>query len=237
MKELIAHRGYSYEAPENTFSAFKLAIDKGFDFIECDIQFSKDHQPYLFHDDKLNRTSSGQGLFKNHMASEIEQLDAGLWKADQYKNESIPHLEKLALFLEATAFCQMNWELKKDQRYFSQDYLKVIADYVCKYQLQERIVFSSFDHELIALFYNLYPDFRYAGLVDNNFTLSFYQNADFNIEALHMSQEYFLDIFSQDKKAKSFPEIRIYTVNDPELLNQCKERGAKKFFTDKLCPK
>ncbi|HMQ10214.1 MAG TPA: glycerophosphodiester phosphodiesterase family protein [Oligoflexia bacterium] len=234
MNHLIAHRGASYQAPENTLAAFKLAIDKGFDFIECDIQFSKDHQPYLFHDDRLNRTSNGDGLFKDHLAADIEKLDAGSWKSNQYKNEKVPDLESVARFLKSHPHCQMNWEFKKDQRYFSNDYLKAIAEMVSRHQLQKRLVFSSFDHELIALFYDQYPDFRYAGLVDNNFVLSFYQNANFTVEALHMSHEYFLDIFSQDKQAKDFPEIRIYTVNDSALLEQCKALGAQRFFTDKL---
>lgn len=78
---LIAHRGESVDAPENTFPAFKTAVERGFGF-ECDIYLSKDGRVFTFHDRNLTRTSGGVNKKKcadAMWAGELENIDVGSW--------------------------------------------------------------------------------------------------------------------------------------------------------------
>jgi|TARA_B100001964_G_scaffold196523_1_gene221127 glycerophosphoryl diester phosphodiesterase len=76
---LIAHRGASYDAPENTFEAFDLALEMGFDNIETDVQLSSDGRCVLIHDELLYRTTGIQGLVAETSIAKIKSLNAGLW--------------------------------------------------------------------------------------------------------------------------------------------------------------
>lgn len=97
---VIAHRGNSSEAPENTISAFTQALGMDVDFIEFDVHLSQDGVPMVFHDPTLERTTD-HGLTTPiwEMNSEdLQKLDAGSWYDELYAGERIPTLrEVLAL--------------------------------------------------------------------------------------------------------------------------------------------
>ena len=76
---LIAHRGASYDAPENTFESFDLALELGFDNFETDLQLSSDGTPVLVHDFTLDRTTDATGLVAETSIAKIKSLNAGLW--------------------------------------------------------------------------------------------------------------------------------------------------------------
>ncbi len=76
---LIAHRGYSSEAPENTLEAFDLAVENGFNNFELDVQLSRDGVPVVIHDDTVDRTTNGHGRVDGLTVAEIKSLDAGAW--------------------------------------------------------------------------------------------------------------------------------------------------------------
>lgn len=80
----IAHRGASGYAPENTIPAFELAMDMDTDYIELDVQLTKDRIPVVIHDETVNRTTSGKGYVKDYTYEEISKLDAGSWFNNQY---------------------------------------------------------------------------------------------------------------------------------------------------------
>jgi glycerophosphoryl diester phosphodiesterase len=76
---LIAHRGYSSEAPENTLEGFELALASGFNNFELDAQLTRDGVPVVIHDDTVDRTTNGHGAVRDFTMAEIKALDAGSW--------------------------------------------------------------------------------------------------------------------------------------------------------------
>ena len=86
----IAHRGYSAEAPENTLSAYRLAKEKGFSYVECDISFTKDGKAVLLHDSSIDRTSNSTGELSELTYDEVKDLDFGSWFDSKYAGEKIP---------------------------------------------------------------------------------------------------------------------------------------------------
>jgi hypothetical protein len=92
---VIAHRGDSECAPENTTCAFNLALMNGFAHFETDCQLTKDSTVVILHDEKLGRTNDGAGCAWDHTIEELKRLDAGSWFSEKYIGVRIPTLEEL----------------------------------------------------------------------------------------------------------------------------------------------
>ena len=95
---VIAHRGASGHAPENTLAAFKKAVAMGAAFIETDLQLSRDARFVAIHDATLNRTTNGQGAVHDMTLENLRRLDAGSWFGSQFAGERIPTLEEVLEF-------------------------------------------------------------------------------------------------------------------------------------------
>ncbi len=111
LPRIIAHRGASALAPENTLAALHLAARMGAGWVEFDVTLSQDCEPVLFHDDDLRRTSTGKGLVANASWAELQRLDAGSWFKPAFKGQRIPHFEQ-ALKLCLQLGLQPNIEIK-----------------------------------------------------------------------------------------------------------------------------
>lgn len=98
--KVLAHRGLSHLAPENTMAAFEKAKDLGLHWLEFDVMLSKDHHPVIFHDEKLNRTTNGKGLLADKTWHQLQALDAGSWFSKTYHKELIPALETVLEFMK-----------------------------------------------------------------------------------------------------------------------------------------
>ncbi len=91
----VAHRGATAYAPENTIAAFDLAVDMKADYIEIDVQRSKDGELVLIHDTTVDRTTDGTGKVGELTFEQLRSLDAGSWKGEQYEGEPIPTFEEI----------------------------------------------------------------------------------------------------------------------------------------------
>ena len=90
---IIAHRGASRQAPENTLPAIEAALEAGADVVALDLQGSQDHVPLVLADNRLDRTTNGAGLRASQLtAKEVQALDAGSWFAPNFKGASVPTL-------------------------------------------------------------------------------------------------------------------------------------------------
>jgi glycerophosphoryl diester phosphodiesterase len=97
--EIIAHRGYSARAPENTLAAIEAAISAGADAVEFDVHTAACGTPVVFHDATLGRTTNGVGPVHRQTLRELKSLDAGRWFSPEFVGERIPSLHQA---LEAT---------------------------------------------------------------------------------------------------------------------------------------
>ena len=91
---VIAHRGASAHAPENTLAAFALAAEMGASHIETDLRRTRDGRFVLVHDARVNRTTDGFGRLSQLTLSEVRRLDAGSWFGRAFAGERIPTLEE-----------------------------------------------------------------------------------------------------------------------------------------------
>ncbi len=89
---VVAHRGFSYRAPENTLASYRLAIEAGADLAECDVWLSADRVPVLLHDENLKRTAGVDLVVGSLPLARLKELDAGGWKSPEFAGEHIPTL-------------------------------------------------------------------------------------------------------------------------------------------------
>lgn len=110
---LVAHRGYSGRAPENTLVAFLLAVAHGYHDIEFDVQLSKDGIPVVIHDDTVDRTTDGSGAVNQLTFAQLEALDAGSWHSEHFTAHRIPSLLEVLTHLKGIA--NLHIELKSTE--------------------------------------------------------------------------------------------------------------------------
>lgn len=91
---LIAHRGFSGRYPENTIRSFKEALKLPVDAVEFDVRRTKDGVLVVIHDETVDRTTNGKGKICDLTWNEIQKLDAGSWKGNEFTGERIPRLEE-----------------------------------------------------------------------------------------------------------------------------------------------
>lgn len=103
-----AHRGDQACAPENTLSAFRLAVEKNAPMIEFDVQATRDGKLVIMHDPTVDRTTNGKGKVSELTFAEIRALDAGSWFKPEFKGEQVPTLEETLKVIPTTVLCNVH---------------------------------------------------------------------------------------------------------------------------------
>jgi glycerophosphoryl diester phosphodiesterase len=141
---VIAHRGASAAAPENTLAAFGLARALGADGVELDVHLSADGEPVVIHDYRLERTTDGRGLVGERSLAALRRLDAGRWFGDAFAGQRIPTLVEA---LAALAGLRVIVEIKNGPIYYPGIAARVAA--VVRDVGGDRVTVSSFDHPVL----------------------------------------------------------------------------------------
>ena len=165
LPKLIGHRGVKDLSPENTLYSINQAIQLNLKWIEIDVKISKDHIPFLFHDDNLDHTTSGKGNPLKYQYKEISKLDAGSWFSGEYKNLYPPTLYE-ALNLCSQKKIGVNIELKPNKG-FEKENVEAVVKLIKNFNFSCEIFFSSFDWFSAILVKKLLPK-SYVGILINS---------------------------------------------------------------------
>ena len=142
---ILAHRGYSGNYPENTMLAFQKAYEAGCDGIELDVQFTSDHEIVIIHDETINRTSHQKGAVKDFTYEELSKIDFS-YKFD-VPFQKIPTLREYLEWVKDLDIIT-NIELKTSiERYPGIE--EAVYSLLCEYNLQKKVILSSFNHESV----------------------------------------------------------------------------------------
>jgi glycerophosphoryl diester phosphodiesterase len=143
----IAHRGFKGKYPENTLLSFKKAIEVGSDGIEFDVQFTKDKEVVIIHDETLDRTTDGNGFVKDYTLKELKKLNASKCFEKEFGFNAIPTLEEYFIMVGNEDIIS-NIELKNS--IFSYEGMeKTVCDLISKYNMERKVIISSFNHHSI----------------------------------------------------------------------------------------
>ncbi|QJC89243.1 glycerophosphodiester phosphodiesterase [Bacillus inaquosorum] len=231
MTKIFAHRGASGQFPENTMLAFEKGIEAGADGIELDVQLTKDGRIVVIHDERLDRTTSLKGFVKDTAYDVIKTANAAANHNQMDNDIKVPLLEDVLSWAEKKNFL-INIELKNSVIRYEGMEEKVLKA-VKRFNIEERIILSTFNHESLALCARLAPHIERAALTSD----VLYQ-ADRYITSIPASG-YHPKLNSpgaadkvMKKMRNSSIKVRPYTVNRPEDMKHLIDAGADGIFTD-----
>ena len=142
---IVGHRGDRSEAPENTMVSLELAMDE-LDFVETDVQLSRDGVPVLFHDTTLERVTGERDTVGELDLAQLRRLDVGAWYGDAYAGERMPTLDEFLEELATRETARALVELKAD---WTIEEVRTVVDLVERHGLRGRVVLQSFSLETL----------------------------------------------------------------------------------------
>lgn len=224
---IIAHRGSSFAAPENTVAAAKLAWKQDADAVELDIYLTLDHRVMVMHDSNTKRTT-GQAYPISETSSEIlRTLDAGSWKSDQYKGEKIPFLEEMIATVPANK--KMLIEIKCGIEVLP--YLQQVVEECGK---KDQLIFIAFGREIILAAKQFFPSNKCYWLSSSatDVSVKISEAAQKGLDGINLNNK----IIDQEtvKKAKELGlEVFSWTIDDPEEAKRLIQLGVSGITTNR----
>ena len=223
---VIAHRGASAEAPENTIAAFELAVEHGADGIEFEVQLTGDEQPVVIHDFTLDRTTDGIGYVRDRTVRELKRLDVGKWRGSRFQGQRIQTLQEvLERFRDRTRF----WiEVKADS-----DQTQGIEDKVVSmievYDVLDRVLVLSPDRRMLGRIGRLNSEIR-VGVLTREPTDAL-RPLDPTIHAVCPPVQA-LSRQALDDIRHAALDCYVWTVNEPAQMDRLVEWGVDGVITD-----
>ena len=226
---IIAHRGASWLAPENTVAAARLAWELGADAVEVDVYLSKDNRVMVIHDKDTKRTALGKKnmIIRNTPSLVLRQLDVGSRKGSEFRGEKIPFLSEIIETVPEGK--ELVIEIKSGS-----EILPHLVRSIEKSGKQHQLVFISFGWDTILATRKEFPDNRCYWLSSSKKGLKpkMAQAAEAGLAGVNLSYK----IIDNDvmEHAKSYNlEVLTWTVNDPAVAKQMAELGVKGITTDR----
>lgn len=229
--QVIGHRGACAFAPENTLASFKRAYALGCRFIEFDVQLSADGEAFVFHDETLERTTSGLGVFSHANADYLQSLDAGRWFSKAFVGEKIPTLFETIEWLSHLDM-QANIEIKSSSNCTEQT-VTIVLNQINRHWPTEKALplISSFNVEALHVLHRLAPDMPCALLLSE-------WNPDWLIIArelgcvsINLSLHFVTKTMVHEIKQQGFA-VCVYTVNRKRVADKLFKWGVDAIFSD-----
>jgi glycerophosphoryl diester phosphodiesterase len=227
---IIAHRGASGEAPENTLAAFQLALEQGCDALELDIHLSIDGKLMVCHDSTIDRTTNASGRIVDIVASQLRTYDAGIWFNKKFKGQQIPFLAEVFEMIPQDII--INIEIKMIPEYENKIEQKLVDLLIEKDRLSN-VVISSFDHTCLVRLMKMEPRTKIGLLYQHKLINPVEYAARLNVPVFSLHPHY-KSIKEQDIiKAKSFG-ISVYpwTVDHIKDMRNLINKGVSGIITN-----
>jgi len=228
---LIAHRGASAYAPENTMAAFDKAFAMGAQMVEFDVLLSQDGIPFVIHDENLRRTTSGRGLINEKEADYLRSLDAGKWFSRKFKGERIPELSEVLKWCKLSGV-RANIELKPCKGTEETTAFRVM-EVVLRHCVDQELLplISSFDWKVLHLCRSVAPE-QPLGLLMHEWKDNWLSEARaLDVFSVHVNRK----ILSRERVAQIKEEgyrLAVYTVNRVRQANKLFRWGVDAIFSD-----
>jgi glycerophosphoryl diester phosphodiesterase len=232
---VVAHRGASGEAPENTIPAFNLAWQQGADAIEGDFHLTKDGQVVCIHDANTTKVAGKNLVVKNTTLAELKKLDVGIKKGAAFEGTSIPTIGEV--FETIPAEKKIYIEIK-----CGLEIIPPLLREVSKFQLEkEQVIFICFDAEIIRAVKMKVPHFKayWLSSVKQNKDGSFTPSLEASLttlgkvkaDGMSSSNSGINDEFIAKLQMAGF-EHHVWTVNEIKTAQWFTDQGTKSVTTD-----
>lgn len=226
---LVAHRGASGSAPENTMAAFELAIAHGAKMIELDVQRTRDDRLVVFHDSTLRRTTNGKGRLARLTYDALRTLDAGSWFGKEFAGERIPLLDDVLAKLRGRVY--LNIEVKSTA--VRDGTAELLIRCIHKHRMAGAVLISSFHHGVVKQIKAAAPDIATAVILHPTkpvlsvAAVARRAHADAVVCSLYQLTKRRV----RDAQQHGLP-ITVYTVNTPAALAKVRKYGVSIIVTN-----
>ena len=221
--EVTAHRGSSLDAPENTLSALRLAIEEGADYAEIDIQINADDELVMIHDSELMRVS-GLDLKVSEMTREQRlQLDVGAWFSEEFEGEPLPTLDEVIELVRGKM--KLNIELKFGPN--REGLNRGVAELIREKKYENECVVTSLDYAGLRAFKALAPEVT-TGLIVTS-AIGDITRAEAEFLSLNAGQVTRSMLSAAEAQGKP---VHVWTVNDPAQMHTMIDLGVDNILTD-----
>lgn len=220
---VVAHRGASLNAPENTLAAIELAINDGADWVEIDVQETRDGEIVVIHDSDLKKVG-GVGLRVSESSLvALQSVDIGSWKDPSFNDQRIPTLQQVL------ALCKDRIKVVIELKYFGgeRNLEASVANLVEVAGMQEQIIVMSLSYPGIRKMKSLRPDWM-VGLL-SSVAIGDITRLDvdfFAVNAAFTSRAFVKRVHRRNRK------VMVWTVNDPISMSAMMSKGVDGIITD-----
>ncbi len=229
---VIAHRGYSARAPENTLAAVRAAHQAGVRWVELDVQLLGDATPVIWHDRDVKRCSNGSGALAGLDWPRARRLDAGSWFSTAYQGEPMARLDEMLALLN-TFDMGLNLELKINKGHDPLALTHRVIPEVLAALPPERLIVSSFNHEALTQARTIAPPQALAlGLLAKRLPRSWQRQCNaISAFSVHLDWRY---VSPARLAALHRAQYRVfcYTANDPQAFSPCWQWGVNGVISD-----
>ncbi len=235
---LIAHRGESHDAPENTLAAINLAWERNVQAVEIDIQLTKDNEIVVIHDKDTLRISGTKKIIRKSSLKELKNLNTGFHKEGNWDNEHIPKLSEVLATVPPNG--KLIIEIKSDDSILP----KLAAELSQANLNPKQIELIAFNAITLSKAKKLMPEYRMLWLLELNYMLPWWLvwfNKKRIINKVKKLKLDGVDVWAGKFLSKSFISIfkeaglYIYswTVNDPEKARSLIKNGIDGITSDR----
>jgi glycerophosphoryl diester phosphodiesterase len=224
---VIAHRGASGYAPENTLAAYRRAVAQGATFIETDLHLTRDAHFIAVHDETVDRTTNGQGAVHQLTLAELRRLDAGSWFASEFVSERIPTLEEILDFAKKNDVV-FYLELKPNG-FWGGEHALVSA--LRGSSEIARSVIISFDPSILAGLRKIEPTIMTGLLYEGTMEQPFERASEIGVRQLVVRGDLVTPNLLQQARKQDL-QVVCWTVNSPAHMRMLVSAGVDGIMTD-----
>jgi glycerophosphoryl diester phosphodiesterase len=223
--DVTAHRGASLYYPENTISSFNGAYELGADYVELDLQQTKDREIVVTHDSNLYRVTGLKKEVNDITYDKLKKLDAGGFFDKKYKDERIPLLRDVIEFAKEKGI-KLNIELKPTGR--EVDFEKDVVDIIHEYDFQDSCVVTSQSYETLKKIKKEDEAIKtvYVMVIAIGNITKLDKADAFSVEAMNVNSELVRRVHNAGK------EVYVWTINTEDSVNRMVELGVDNIITD-----
>lgn len=224
-----AHRGASAYAPENTLEAFLLAAEQGADGVELDVQLTKDGEMVVVHDEEIDRVSDGSGFVKDYTLAELKILNFNKTHPE-YQDVKIPTLREVYEALKPTGVT-INVELKTGIFWYK-DLEKKVLELTKEMEMEDRVIYSSFNHYSIQQMKKIVPEAETAYLYSDVILNVAEYAKNTKVDGLHPAVYHVKMADFLKEYLGSNLNVRVWTVNEKADMKWLIDAGVTAIITN-----
>ncbi|PEQ03218.1 glycerophosphodiester phosphodiesterase [Bacillus toyonensis] len=235
----IAHRGASAYAPEHTIAAYKLGQQLKGDYIEIDLQMTKDGHLLAMHDETVNRTTNGKGLVKEHTLEEMKQLNVGSFFNEKYpnfakkefENAKVPTLKEIIEMFGHNANYYI--ETKSPDEYPGME--EKLLEIIKYYQISDKVIIQSFSEESLQKIHSLHANIPLVQLLSyqKSVQLNELEIEKYKTYCIGLGMNYkYIDSAYVKKIKKHGLEVHPFTVDNEKDMKKLLSWGVDGMFTN-----